>query len=156
MGTQVLDRDVITRYPNNSDRSQFEDIVNLLTENDSTYAEINIPGKDSIILPKELAELLVEAARRLRQGKAVFLSSSETQLTTQQAADLLGISRPTFVKLLEENEIPFVKVGRHRRVYLKDVETYSAKQHNNFMLAMSDLSANTNPLDTVDNPLIRG
>ena len=155
MATQVLDRDVITRYPNNGDRDQFEEIVNLLTENDAAYAEINIPGKDSIILPKELAELLVEAARRLRQGKAVFLSSSETQLTTQQAADFLGMSRPTFVKLLEEHKLPFTKVGRHRRVYLKDVEAYGVKRHGDFTQAMADLSSDTNPLDTVDNPLIK-
>ncbi|WP_424183325.1 helix-turn-helix domain-containing protein [Actinokineospora sp. G85] len=78
-------------------------------------------------LPDEVYRTLREVLDALLKGKAITLAPHNTMLTTQQAADLLGISRPTLVKLLESGAIPYEQPGRHRRVRLVDLVTYREK-----------------------------
>lgn len=78
------------------------------------------PG-DQVHLPHEIYEILVKAVEAMRKGMAVTITPSSMTLTTQQAADLLGVTRPTLVKLLDEGKIPFEKPNTHRRVRLEDV-----------------------------------
>lgn len=85
------------------------------------------PG-DQVQLPHEIYEILVKAVEAMRKGMAVTITPSSMTLTTQQAADLLGVTRPTLVKLLDEGKIPFEKPGTHRRVKLEDVVDYKEKR----------------------------
>jgi excisionase family DNA binding protein len=64
----------------------------------------------------------------MEQGKAISIVPVMQELTTQQAAEQLGVSRPFFVKLLETGKLPFHLVGTHRRVYLKDLLSYKQKR----------------------------
>jgi excisionase family DNA binding protein len=82
------------------------------------------PDGTARTLPAEVYEALLVVVRALSEGKAVTVAPVNTTLTTQEAADLLGVSRPTFVKILDEGEIPFSRPGRHRRVLLTDVLAY--------------------------------
>lgn len=80
-----------------------------------------------IELPDELYEVLKDVVAALSQGLAITVAPQHTVLTTGQAADLLGVSRPTLVRLLEAGEIPFDKPGRHRRIRLGDLLAYQQR-----------------------------
>ena len=79
-------------------------------------------------LPSAVAGLLDEILKNMQAGKAVSIVPEHQQLTTQRAANILGISRPFMVKLLEEGELTFHMVGSHRRVYLKDLLAYKKRR----------------------------
>lgn len=81
-------------------------------------------GKAATPLPTPAFHLLLEMLEQMARGNLVAVTPIEADLTTQQAADLLGVSRPHLVKLLELGALPFRMVGSHRRVRLSDVTTY--------------------------------
>ncbi|MBE2999522.1 helix-turn-helix domain-containing protein [Nocardiopsis sp. HNM0947] len=82
------------------------------------------PDDSGIEVPEELYGVLCDVVAALSQGLAISIAPHNTMLTTQEAADLLSISRPTLVRLLREGEIPFSMRGRHRRILLRDVLEY--------------------------------
>lgn len=82
------------------------------------------PDGVGVPLPPELYDVLVQIVAALRAGRAITVAPLAQRLTTQEAAELLGVSRPTVVKLLETGAIPYEQPGRHRRVRLVDVLAY--------------------------------
>lgn len=72
-------------------------------------------------IPVEVADVLDRALAVLESGDDVAVSHRSQSLTTQQAAEALGVSRPTLIKYLEQGEIPYEMRGRHRRVLVQDV-----------------------------------
>jgi excisionase family DNA binding protein len=85
-------------------------------------------GEPAMELPDAIYELLMKILPFMQQGKAISIVPVTQDLTTQQAAELLGISRPFFVKLLGAGKLPFHLVGTHRRIYLKDLLTYKQQR----------------------------
>jgi len=79
---------------------------------------------DEVTLPAPAVQLLVRLLVEMANGNAVTLTPIHAELTTQQAADLLGVSRPFLIKQLEDGLIPYRNVGAHRRILLKDVIDY--------------------------------
>jgi len=79
-------------------------------------------------LPSQLFDVLRFVGTTLASGSGVTVVPCGTRLTTQDAADFLGISRPTLVKILESGALPFEKVGRHRRVLLDDLVDYQERE----------------------------
>lgn len=75
-------------------------------------------------LPPKVLRLFADLLGSLAQGKAVAVIPKELDITTQEAAMFLNVSRPYFVRLLEDGKIPFHKVGTHRRVRFEDVVRY--------------------------------
>ena len=86
---------------------------------------------DSLKIPKKAVLLLFEILDSMAQGKSFTLIPSDAEVSTQQAADMLNVSRPHIVKLLEDGIIPFKKVGTHRRIEIKHLIKYQQKIEEN-------------------------
>ena len=91
-------------------------------------AYLNIENK-TVEIPGPAVKLLLEIIDQIAEGHTLTLIPEHTHLTTQEAADLLNVSRPFFVKLLKSGEIPFEKVGNRRRILIDDVLQYKEKTH---------------------------
>lgn len=87
----------------------------------NTTVILSAEGQGTAELPSALLPLLLSALKDLERGRSVTLITHEVMLTTQQAADLLRVSRPHLIKLLEEERIPFRRTGSHRRVRVSDL-----------------------------------
>lgn len=84
--------------------------------------------KEKIRIPLKALKLLAKILKVTSQGKPISIVPIATEMTTQAAADLLGCSRPHLVKLLEEGEIEYTKIGKHRRVKFEDVIAYKKRK----------------------------
>jgi len=79
---------------------------------------------DELVLPGHVIQILLDVLAEMSNGNAISLIPHHQEVSTQEAANLLNVSRPFLVGLLEKGEIPFRKVGSHRRVLLTDVLAY--------------------------------
>lgn len=130
-----------TYLPDEAVASRFGDIVEGLS---TEGADLKLMvGDRTIPLSRQAADVLELVARAMRDGLAVTVAPQNLTLTTQEAADLLGVSRPTLVRLLESGKIPFEKVSRHRRVLLTDVLDYQKRQRRRAAEALSDMVADS-------------
>jgi excisionase family DNA binding protein len=98
---------------------------------------------EAVRLPVELRAVLSAAARALSDGQAVVVAGRDSYLTTQEAADFLGVSRPTLIRALELGEIPYQRPNSHRRIKLADLVAHQAERSErraavDRLLAMSD------------------
>ncbi|MCK9488333.1 MAG: helix-turn-helix domain-containing protein [Xanthomonadales bacterium] len=98
-------------------------------------------------LPTSALRLLVDILAELADGNAVKVVPIHAELTTQEAADLLNVSRPHLVKLLEEGALPFHKTGKHRRVRFADLMQFKADRDRNSTRALEELAGQAQELD---------
>ncbi len=109
----------------NADANQFR-VLRRLVQNSS--AKLVGKGGESVPIPAAIRTLLAEIARNMEAGKSVSVVAEHHELTTQRAANILGVSRPFLVRILEDGRLAFHMVGSHRRVYLSDLLEYKARR----------------------------
>ncbi|MFM2404391.1 MAG: hypothetical protein RL223_2271 [Pseudomonadota bacterium] len=100
----------------------------------------------AVELPTSALRLLVDILSELAEGNAVKVVPIHAELTSQDAADMLNVSRPHLVKLLESGALPFHKAGKHRRVRFSDLMAYKAAQEQRSAAAMEELAAQAQAL----------
>lgn len=109
--------------------------------------EVKSDEGHSIKVPVKVFRLLLDILSQMAKGNAISIVPSEAELSTQQAADMLNVSRPFLVKLLKEEKIPYKQVGRHRRILLEDLLAYMKKQDQVREKALQALADQAQELD---------
>lgn len=100
-----------------------------------------------ITFPFSAIKLLLQILTQMAEGNAVTIIPIHAELTTQEAANILNVSRPFLIKLLEKKEIPFHKVGSHRRIRFVDILSYKAKSDKLSQNALDELAKQAQELE---------
>lgn len=100
------------------------------------------PRGETVALPPSVQDALMRVVRELAQGNAVAVVPVHAELTTQQAADLLNVSRPYLIGLLDQGALPYARTaGNHRRLRLADMLTYKRARDTERRAALDEMSA---------------
>lgn len=128
--------------------SAIRELEKLLAELPSAYL-VGSHGERSD-LPQSVRTLLSRIVHELARGNAVTIVPVQAELTTQQAADLLNVSRPFLVKLLESNEIPYHFVGSHRRIPFNDLMDYRRKRSEARRVSLKEMAREAQEMGTYE------
>lgn len=119
--------------------------LSAVLETNGAIQNFNVVGKDGenhrVQLPTSAVKLMIEVLTQLGQGNSVSITPVHAELTTQEAADLLNMSRPSFIKLLDAGELPHSRTGNRRKVAFVDVMTYKQALEQKRLEALDELSA---------------
>jgi excisionase family DNA binding protein len=117
-----------------------QEIIDIYAKLREAEAKLIGPDGKTEILPNNLYSFLLRLLADLRAGNSVTILQSRHELTTAEASKILGMSRQFLVQLLEKGEIPFHKVGTHRRLYVRDVIAYKARRDTSRRKTLDDLA----------------
>ncbi|MES1953784.1 helix-turn-helix domain-containing protein [Salinisphaera hydrothermalis] len=121
-------------------RASAQELSQLLHERpEADRARVTLDGRD-LVLPRQALALLRDLLADMAQGHAVTIVPTHAELTTQQAANMLNISRPHLIKLLENGEIQFTKTGSHRRIRYEDIVAYKQAQRTESRRLLAELA----------------
>lgn len=151
MNTATLDhRDTFlpTEHDRTLARESGRNLARLVgRDRDVTVRVLADDRPEEVVLPASAIRFLVGLLTEMARGNAVTLMPIDAELTTQQAADLLNVSRPFLVQLVDNGEIPARKVGTHRRVLFRDLMAYKHKTDAARSKALDELAAQSQELD---------
>ena len=123
-------------------------ILSKYAHNERLHLKIasNNNESEDLILPGYAINLLLAMLTEMSKGNAITVMPIHAELSTQETAELLNVSRPHLVDLLEQGKIPFRKVGTHRRVFANDVFDYKQRIDEARLKALDDLAAQAQEL----------
>ena len=137
-------RQFSNRLPSASEKAAANQLRKLIAVNAANEAKLLVLDESrtptEVILTPALSGLLTDLLRHIGNGDAVTLIPVSKMLTTQQAADILNVSRPFFVSLLEKGDIKFTLVGRHRRIKADDLLGYKHERDKKRSKALEELA----------------
>jgi len=133
-----------------AEKASLRQLEAFLSRKKAARAQLVGPQGEKLYLPDSVATLLACLVHELARGNAVTVVPIHAELTTQQAADLLNVSRPFLVKLLESGQIPFHLVGTHRRVYFRDLMAYRQQQSQQRREALARMAQEAQELGLYD------
>jgi excisionase family DNA binding protein len=110
-----------------------------LASSDGPAALVGPDGR-RVEIPTQVHDALIQVVDALRQGCAVTVAAVSTRLTTSQAAELLGVSRPTLVRLLEDGAIPYDQPRRHRTLRLDDVLAFKERRQHDQRMRLAEMT----------------
>lgn len=129
-----------TIVPTKDDAELAAKASRLLSRRTKAALRIRLDDGEELVLPTAAAKLLTHLLTEMSQGNAVTLIPLHAELTTRQAADFLNVSRPHVIKLLEQKQIPFHKVGTHRRINFSDLEEFKRSHEVTRRKALEELT----------------
>lgn len=123
----------------------------LATHGDASLVTLRVDGDgdDTLVVPREAAELFARVLAHMAAGEGVTVVPSHAELTTQQAADILNVSRPYLIKLLECGAIEYRLVGKHRRIRMESLMDYKREDDRKRRKAADELSSLTQEMGLV-------
>jgi len=150
----VAERELVVTPEERAQRPTTEQILELFRELGEELAKLEqpedglegapllmVPGRpEALTIPASVLSTLTFIVRHLSLGDAISLMPVHMQLTTQEAADLLAVSRPFLIKLLDERKIPFTRTGTHRRIKLQDALRYKEQRDRHALDTLSHLA----------------
>jgi excisionase family DNA binding protein len=101
---------------------------------------VEVGDDDALVVPRAVAVMLAQVLGFLANGQGVQIVPDHAMLTTQQAADMLNVSRPYLIGLLEAGTIPYTMVGTHRRIGFKDVLDYQRQDSHHRRQVLDELA----------------
>lgn len=120
-----------------ADQVELSKVEGVLSEgNEGEFALVGPEG--TVTIPEEVHRLLVQVIGAMQAGRAVTLTPQTRKLTTQQAADLLGVSRPTLVKVIESGELACERISNRRMITLEDVLAYQQVRRERQLAAVAE------------------
>lgn len=147
--TTVTDQHTVLP-PNAEETQQLERLAAVLSTSPDQRIRLADPDGSEVALPEIVSTVLREVADALAHGRAVSVTPLQKMLSTQQAAEMLNISRPTLIKLLDEGEISYEQPGRHRRIRLADVLDYQQRTRHQRRAMLDELTRTASQDGTAD------
>lgn len=119
--------------------------LSAVLETNGEIQDFNVVGKDGethqVKMPASAVKLMIEVLTQLGQGNSVNITPIHAELTTQEAADILNMSRPTLIKLLDSGDIPHSRTGNRRKVAFVDVMNYKQDIDAKRLASLDELTA---------------
>jgi excisionase family DNA binding protein len=138
--SDILDQRPEPAVPSTKDTELAREASRTLARRLGEELKVNLDDGTVLVLPKAATRLLSYLLTEMSQGNAVTIIPLHAELTTQEAADILNVSRPHLIKLLEAVKIPYHMAGTHRRIKFSDLRAYEEQSEAQRKAAMEELA----------------
>jgi len=142
--TATLDKEPVI-LPTKEDAALAREASRAIARYKPAELRVKVDGTE-LVLPRAATKLIHHLLTEMALGNAVTLIPIHAELTTQEAADFLNVSRPHLIRQLEQGKIPFHMVGTHRRIRFEDLERFKIESERKRLEVMDELAAESQKL----------